>query len=213
MTSEWGATKKHIPVLQEDVLSYLAVKPDGIYLDGTLGLGGHASAVQKQLSPKGLLVGFDGDEEAVRHCEKLLSPSCHLVQAPYDTFPQHLSSLTIQALDGMLLDLGMSSFQLDTPARGFAYRTEGPLDMRFDENGPTTARQIINNWPVSELKNLFKEAGEKRRASAIATAIAKARDSNPVYTTSDLTRIIKSVVGDHAATKTLSAFSRPSAWW
>ena len=204
MTSEWGATKKHIPVLQEDVLSYLAVKPDGIYLDGTLGLGGHASAVQKQLSPKGQLVGFDGDEEAVRHCEKLLSPSCHLVQAPYDTFPQHLSSLSIQAVDGMLLDLGMSSYQLDTPARGFAYRTEGPLDMRFDENGTTTARHIVNSWPVSELKKLFKETGEERRAFAIATAIAKVRDSNPVDTTSDLTHIIKSVVGDHAATKTLS---------
>jgi len=205
VTSEWDAAKKHhISVLKEEVLSYLAVKPDGIYLDGTVGLGGHASAVQSQLSPKGCLVGFDGDKEAVRHCEKLLSPSCHLLQAPYDTFPQHLSSLKIQKLDGMLLDLGISSYQLDTPARGFAYRTEGPLDMRFDGSGSTTARHIVNRWPVSELKKLFKETGEERRASAISNAIAKVRDSNPVETTSDLTHIIKRVVSDHTVTKTLS---------
>ena len=96
--------------------------------------------------------------------KKMLSPSCHLAQAPYDTFPQHLSSFSIQAVDGMLLDLGMSSYQLDTPARGFAYRTEGPLDMRFDKNGPTTARHIINSWPVSELKKSVLKRPERSGA-------------------------------------------------
>lgn len=204
MASEWEDTKKHIPVLKETVLSYLAVRPDGVYLDGTIGLGGHASAVQRLLSPNGRLIGLDGDKEAVRFCEQTLPPSCHLVHAPYDTFPDHLSSLGIAQVDGMLLDLGVSSLQLDTPERGFAYRSDGPLDMRFDTGNPITAHHILNTSPVEELIRIFREYGEERRSFAIAHTLSKARKLTPVESTAALAEIVRKIADPRQAVKSLS---------
>ena len=204
MESGWGSTKQHIPVLQDGVLSYLQVHPDGIYLDCTLGLGGHASAVQKLLSAKGRLIGFDGDKEAVKHCRQRLSPSCHLVHASYDTFPTHLAALGIQQVDGMLLDLGISTYQLDTPERGFSYRSDGPLDMRFDVTASTSASDIVNGWSHQELKKLFRDYGEERRGAAISSAIVEARKKRRIASTGQLAKIIESVVGTYASNKSLS---------
>jgi len=186
------------------VLSYLQVQPDGIYLDCTIGMGGHASAVQNLLSAKGQLIGFDGDKEAVKHCRQNLSPSCHLIHAPYNTFPNHLADLGVQQIDGMLLDLGISSYQLDNPIRGFSYRSNGPLDMRFDVNASTSASDIVNSWSRQELKKLFKDYGEERRGAAIASAIVDVRKKRQIAYTGQLAQIIESVVGSYVSTKSLS---------
>ena len=204
MESGWGGTNQHIPVLLDAVLSYLRVRPDGIYLDCTVGLGGHASALQELLSPNGQLIGLDGDKEAVKHCRLRLSPSCHLVHAPYDTFPTHLVELGIKQVDGMLIDLGISSYQLDTAGRGFSYRNDGPLDMRFDVDAPISARDIVTGWSKDQLRKLFREYGEERRASAIAAAVVDTRGKKAIESTGQLAQIIESVVGTHASTKTLS---------
>ena len=138
MSQEWQfATKTHIPVMPKEVLSYLNVQKDGVYVDGTIGLGGHSQLILSQLSDKGRLIGFDRDEEALEICKKRLSPhrsSLSLFNKSYDKINSILDSLEIQKVNGILLDLGLSSFQLNSKDRGFSYKTNCELDMRFDRS-------------------------------------------------------------------------------
>jgi len=196
----------HIPVLKKEVLSYLKITTDGIYLDGTVGLGGHAQAVLAALSDKGRLIGLDSDAEALKRCHVRLShaSSYHLFHDSYRNFPAHLKSLGIREVDGMILDLGLSSLQLDSPQRGFSYRQEGPLDMRFDVTSPLTAEEIINGWNESDLVRILYEYGEERRAKRIVNSIIAKRGHAPVRTTLDLRRIIADVTPERYLTKTLS---------
>ena len=200
----WKNTEIHIPVLKNTVLSYLNVIPDGTYLDGTVRLGVHSFAIQNLLSRNGKLIGLDGDEEAVKFSKHRLSPSHHLFQGSYDTFPTFLPSIGVQSFDGMLLDLGMSSFQLDTPQRGFSHRKDGPLDMRFNNNSSISAHQIVNDWPFEELKRIFRKYGGEFRASAISLAIINARKEGSIESTLNLSEIINSAVSKQNLIKTKS---------
>jgi 16S rRNA (cytosine1402-N4)-methyltransferase len=200
----WKNTKTHIPVLKNAVISYLSVVPDGTYLDGTVGLGGHSFAIQNLLSQNGKLIGLDGDEEAVKFSKQRLSPSYHLFQGSYDTFPIFLPSIGVQSFDGMFLDLGMSSFQLDTPQRGFSHRKDGPLDMRFNINNSISAHQIVNDWSFEELKRIFRKYGGEFRAASISLAIINARKEGSIESTLNLSEIIKSAIGKQNLIKTRS---------
>jgi len=196
----------HIPVLKDEVLNLLNLHPDGIYLDGTIGCGGHASAIQARLSDKGILIGLDGDEEAIKYTKKVLSASspCHLFHDSYDNFPTHLKSLGFQKVDGMLLDLGLSSHQIDTANRGFSYQVNGPLDMRFNRSSTLTARKIVNQFEESKLRKIIWQFGEERFSAKIAQAIVKHRKAQPVNTTFELRDIVSSVIHQRYLFKSLS---------
>ena len=196
----------HIPVLKKEVFSCLRIRPNGIYLDGTVGLGGHAQAVLAALSNKGQLIGLDSDGEAIKRCHSRLShaSSCHLFHGSYSNFPVHLESLGICEVDGMFLDLGLSSFQLDSPQRGFSYRQDGPLDMRFDVTAPLTAEGIVNDWNEDDLVQILQKYGEERRAKRLVKAIIEKRGGSAVRTTLDLRSIISEVTPERYLTKTLS---------
>lgn len=195
----------HIPVLRDEAIAYLNVCPDGVYVDGTLGLGGHARAILSRLTRKGQLLAFDSDGEAVARCEDLkASPNCRLFQASYDTLPDLLRRLAIPPVDGILLDLGLSSFQLDTPNRGFSFRWDGPLDMRFDRNNAVTAETLVNDATREELAGILRRFGEERKAGRIADAIVRVRGKRRLTTTGDLRAlVVKAVPGPHT-TKSLA---------
>ncbi|MEE9166498.1 MAG: 16S rRNA (cytosine(1402)-N(4))-methyltransferase RsmH [Candidatus Neomarinimicrobiota bacterium] len=196
----------HTPVLKKEVVHHLRIRPEGIYLDGTIGSGGHASAIQSRLSEEGILVGLDVDEEAIRHCRTAYSASsnCHLFNGSYDNFPQYLLSLGVEQVDGMLLDLGLSSHQIESPDRGFSHQIEGPLDMRFDVSSPLTAEEIMNRWDEDKLRDVIWKLGEERQAAGIARIIVKRRKLKPMTTTFDLRDAVLSVVIGRYARKSLS---------
>ncbi len=207
MTQVWTSNKAfHIPVLKDQIVQFLNIRRNGIYLDGTLGLGGHSAEIISILSKKGAFVGFDRDEEAIIRCKTSLpaSSKCHLVCASYDQFPQFLESINIKGVDGILLDLGISSMQLDSPERGFSYRMDGPLDMRFNRKNSITAKDILNTKDETYLAEIFRKYGEERNAKKIAKKIVDIRMTSPLTTTLDLKNIIQSVSGDSFLTKTLS---------
>lgn len=187
-------------------MDYLSIRPSGIYLDGTVGLGGHTSAIQSRLSKSGIVVGLDGDAEALERCRKSLPrrPTLHLFHDSYDNFPRHLHSLRIPEVDGMLIDLGLSSHQLDSPSRGFSYRADGPLDMRFDRSASLTARQIVNDYSERDLARMIRELGEERRAGQIARALVRARKRGAITTTFQLREAVAAAVNRRTLTKTLS---------
>ncbi|MFQ6617033.1 MAG: 16S rRNA (cytosine(1402)-N(4))-methyltransferase RsmH [Fidelibacterota bacterium] len=207
MNETWSPDNpSHLPVLKEEVLEYLNIQPSGFYLDGTVGLGGHTSAIQSRLSKNGVVVGLDGDAGALERCRTSLPsrPTLHLFHDSYDNFPRHLRSLQIERVDGMLLDLGLSSHQLDSPVRGFSYRIDGPLDMRFDLSNPRTARRIVEESTGDELTRLILELGEERRARQIARALVRARKREPITTTFQLRDVVGSALDRRTRTKSLS---------
>tara|TARA_B100000315_G_scaffold62791_1_gene57002 strand:- start:14581 stop:15483 length:903 start_codon:yes stop_codon:yes gene_type:complete len=189
-----------------EVIKLLNITPDGIYLDGTIGLGGHAQAIVSHLSPKGLLLGLDGDAEALNYSKKNLTASCkiHLFNDSYSNFTHYLDPLNIREFDGMILDLGLSSFQLDTPERGFSYRFNGPLDMRFKKDSGINGVHIVNQWNERELSKLFKTYGEEHNSKAIAKSIVGCRVKQPIKTTFQLCDAVKQVVSPVQINKTLS---------
>ena len=155
----------HIPVLAKEAAELLLRKPDGVYVDGTLGLGGHAAYFLSLLGPQARLFGFDKDEEAlVMARTRVNDPRLTAVHASYTQAPQVLREAGLDGADGVLFDLGLSSYQLDNPARGFSLLRDGPLDMRFDLSAPLTAAQIVNEWPLSELERILNEYGEEKNA-------------------------------------------------
>ena len=194
----------HVPVMSTETIKYLNPKSDGIYIDGTIGAGGHANQILSMLSPKGKLIGIDRDEEALKICEKRFSSFKNLVSlhhTSYDNIKKILDELGIQKVDGMLLDLGLSSLQLDSESRGFSFKKNGRIDMRFDKNQDTTAADLIKSLSESELADIIFQFGEERRSRRISKAI---KQSPKLLTTNDIKEAIRKSTPPHHRNKTLA---------
>ena len=205
----------HVSVLLKETVEQLNIRPDGIYVDGTLGGGGHAYEVLRRLSPKGRLIGIDQDADAIKAAgERLLEFGSRvtIVRSNYCNMRLELQKLGIDRVDGILLDLGVSSFQLDSAERGFTYREDAPLDMRMDRRQAKTARDIVNEYSEQELFRVIRDYGEDKFAKNIAKHIAAARAIKPIETTGELVEIIRRAIpakvrmnGGHPAKKTFQA--------
>lgn len=186
----------HVSVLLEECIEGLAIKPDGIYVDGTLGGAGHSSRIAAKLTT-GRLIGIDRDNVALEAAAERLRPfedRVTLVHANFCDMDQALQGLGIDKVDGILLDLGVSSPQLDDGQRGFSYMTDAPLDMRMNGEDARDARQIVNTWSYEELKRILYDYGEERFAPRIAAAICRRREQAPIETTLELVDVIKSAM-------------------
>ena len=185
---------KHIPVLLNETIEGLNIKPDGTYIDLTLGRAGHSSEILKRLNKDGLLIGVDQDKEAIEESNKRLSKiasNYKLVKSNFVNFDDILTSLNIDKVDGVLMDLGVSSPQFDESSRGFSYRYDAPLDMRMDVEQRLTAKEVVNSYSEGELRKIFYEYGEDKYSASIAHNIVKAREVKPIETTFELVEIIK----------------------
>ena len=190
----------HVPVLLQECLGALNIRPDGIYVDGTLGRAGHSLEIVKRLTT-GRLIGIDRDETAIAAAQERLADyrdRVTLVHSNFDRIGDILAELHIDGADGMLFDLGVSSPQLDDAERGFSYMHDAPLDMRMDRTAYLTARQVVNGWSYEELRRILFEYGEERYASAIARRIVQSREQQPIETTLELVDIIKSAMPPQA---------------
>lgn len=207
---------EHKSVLLEETVDSLNIKPDGIYVDGTLGGGGHAFEVCSRLGEKGRLIGIDQDADAIRAASERLSvfgDRVTVVRNNYVNIAEVLASLGIEKVDGIYLDLGVSSYQLDTAERGFTYREEdAPLDMRMDQRGSETAADIVNTYSESELYRIIRDYGEDRFAKNIAKHIVKRRQEKPFETAGELAETIQAAIparvratGGHPAKRTFQA--------
>jgi 16S rRNA (cytosine1402-N4)-methyltransferase len=185
----------HLPVLLEEVMDYLDIKRKGIYVDCTLGLGGHSLEILKR-NPKAYLIGFDIDEMSLLKAKESLSPYTDRVKLYHSDF-RYIPDLKIDfsKIKGILLDLGISSFQLDSPERGFSFNQDGPLDMRMDLRNKITAHKIINKYPENRLAQVFREYGELRQARRLAKEIASLRKSEKIEKTTQLRRIVERICG------------------
>lgn len=186
----------HIPVLLHECIDNLNIRPDGIYVDGTLGMGGHSEQIAGRLTT-GTLIGIDRDETAIARAGARLAPFGERVQLVHGNFRDTaaiLDRLGIDAVDGMLFDLGVSSPQLDETQRGFSYMHDAPLDMRMDATSGLSAWNVVNEWPENELKRILYEYGEERYAPRIAGAIVRARAQRPISTTLELVDVIRSAM-------------------
>lgn len=206
-----GSDAGHVPVLLAEALELLAVRPGGTYVDGTVGLGGHAAAVLRASSPDGRLLGLDRDGETLARARARLAEfggRVRLEQGDYREIPERLAG---EKTDGILLDLGVSSAQLDDAGRGFSFQAEGPLDMRMDRSAGTTAADLVNRMRESELADLIYEYGEEPASRRIARAIVFARERQPIETTTELADIVRRAAprrrpgGLHPATRTFQA--------
>lgn len=206
---------KHTSVLLTETIENLSIRPSGIYLDGTLGGGGHACEVAKRLTEGGRLIGIDQDEDAIAAAGERLLPyqeRVTLVRDNYVNAPQILGGLGISQVDGILLDLGVSSYQLDNEERGFSYRYDTALDMRMDKRQALSAREIINGYSEAELYRVIRDYGEEQFAKNIAKHIAAVRKDKPIETTGELNEIIKAAIpakmraaGGHPSKRTFQA--------
>ena len=188
---------KHIPIMLEEVIEGLDIKPDGIYVDGTLGGGGHSYEIAKRLVSGGRLIGIDQDEAAIKAAGARLSgfgDRVTIVRINYAQMVSVLQSLGIEQVDGILLDLGVSSHQLDNAERGFSYMEDAPLDMRMDRRQEKTAGDIVNFYSQAELIRIIRDYGEDKFAAKIAAKIIGFRENKPVETTGELAEIIKSAI-------------------
>jgi 16S rRNA (cytosine1402-N4)-methyltransferase len=200
----------HVPVLLAEALELLAVRPGALCVDGTVGLGGHAAALLRASAPDGRLVGFDRDGETLAAAQARLAefgPRVRLEHADYREIPDRLAG---ESPDAILLDLGVSSLQLDDPGRGFSFQAEGPLDMRMDRSFGTTAADLVNRMRESDLADLIFEYGEEPASRRIARAIVRAREAKPIETTTELADIVRRAAarrrpGLHPATRTFQA--------
>lgn len=186
----------HIPVLLEECIKYLNIKPDGIYVDGTLGMGGHSEAILQRLTT-GRLISIDRDTYAIERATERLAPYADrltIVHGNFRDLPEILDEQGVDLVDGMLFDLGVSSPQLDEGGRGFSYMVGAPLDMRMDKSDNIDAWFIVNRWPEDKICRILRDYGEERHAARIARAIAKHRQEQEVKTTLELVDIIKSAM-------------------
>ena len=191
----------HVPILLDSVLDQLKIKPDGCYMDGTVGGAGHSSEILKRLGEGGRLVCLDQDRTAVEVARERLSAisdRASVVKTNYVNFETVLQDLKIDRLDGILLDLGVSSYQLDNGERGFSYRMDAPLDMRMDQDTPETAKDIVNNYSEAELTRILREYGEEPFARQIARNICRAREKKEIATTFELNELIRSSISARA---------------
>ncbi len=207
---------KHTSVLYEEAIENLCIDAHGVYVDGTLGGGGHSSGICSKLDQKGILIGIDRDRDALTAAEERLKPYCcdkRFLQGNYSDIKDLLAGEDIQEIQGAVLDLGVSSFQLDNPHRGFSYMQDAPLDMRMDaQSGGLTARDIVNDYDKEEIAEIIRKYGEERWASRIADFIVKYRKTSSIDTTFQLVDIIKAAVpaaarrdGPHPAKRTFQA--------
>ncbi|MGF6375299.1 16S rRNA (cytosine1402-N4)-methyltransferase [Clostridiales Family XIII bacterium PM5-7] len=206
---------KHTSVLLAQCIDNLNIKPDGIYVDGTLGGGGHSAAICEKLSENGTLIGIDRDTDALDAAtERLKSYSCKklFAQSNYAEIKSVLRELSIEKIDGALLDLGVSSFQLDNHQRGFSYMQDAPLDMRMSQDDGFTAYEVVNQYDQKELTRIISKYGEEKWASRIASFVVTARKTKPIETTFELVDIIKAAIpakarrdGPHPAKRTFQA--------
>lgn len=186
----------HVSVLLDECIEALNIKPEGIYVDGTLGGAGHSSRIAAKLTT-GRLIGIDRDTVALTAAEKRLEPYMDrvtLVHSDFSELKNVLSRLNIEKVDGILLDLGVSSPQLDDGARGFSYMADAPLDMRMNREDPVTAHTVVNTWPYEELRRILYDYGEERYAPQIAAAICRRREERAIETTLELVDIIRSAM-------------------
>ena len=206
----------HYSVLLNETIEQLNIRPDGIYVDGTLGGGGHSYQILKRLSEKGRLIGIDQDADAIRAAGERLSEfqdRLTIIRSNYANMKEELHAIGVERVDGIVLYLGVSSFQLDTPERGFTYRDpDAPLDMRMDDRNPLTAKDIVNDYSEMELFRIIRDYGEDKFAKNIAKHIAKERQKKPIETAGELTEIIRAaipmkvqVTGGHPAKRTFQA--------
>jgi len=205
-----SAAPEHITVLLAEAVDALAVRPAGIYIDGTFGRGGHSRAILARLGEHGRVVAFDRDPAAIEAGRALADPRLTLVHAPFSAFGAELDRLGVGEVDGVLLDLGVSSPQLDEPARGMSFRFDAPLDMRMDTSRGQTVADWLAAASVAEITGVLRDYGEERFAHAIAKAIAAARSGEPVATTRQLAAIVEKAVrtrepGQHPATRSFQA--------
>ena len=206
---------KHKSVLLEETIEGLRVKPEGIYVDGTLGGAGHAVEVCKKLSAKGRFIGIDQDQDAIVAASERLAAykdRVTIIRSNYCYMVNELKNLGIHQVDGIVLDLGVSSYQLDNEERGFTYRVDAPLDMRMDQRQSRTAADIINGYEEKELYRIIRDYGEDKFAKNIAKHIVAARQEKPINTTGELTEIIRRAIpmkiqaaGGHPAKRTFQA--------
>lgn len=206
---------EHTSVLLEETIECLQIKPDGTYVDGTLGGGGHSDRIAAALSRDGRLFGIDQDEAAIEAAGKRLEPyrdRVMLIRDNYCNARQALAQIGVQGVDGILLDLGVSSFQLDNSERGFSYRYDTALDMRMDQRQSLTARDIINQYTEMELYRVIRDYGEEQFAKNIAKHIVRAREDKAIETTGELNEIIKAAIpakmraaGGHPSKRTFQA--------
>jgi len=207
---------KHYSVLLNETIENLNIKPDGIYVDGTLGGGGHAYQVALRLSEKGRLIGIDQDADAIAAAGERLKEfgdKITIIRSNYANMKEELHRIGVEKVDGIVLDLGVSSFQLDTPERGFTYRDENaPLDMRMDDRQSLTAKDIVNGYSEMDLYRIIRDYGEDKFAKNIAKHIVQERAKKPIETTGELTEVIRAsipmkvqVTGGHPAKRTFQA--------
>ena len=207
---------KHYSVLLNETIENLNIKPDGIYVDGTLGGGGHAYQVASRLSEKGRLIGIDQDADAIAAAGERLKEfggKITIIRSNYANMKEELHRIGVEKVDGIVLDLGVSSFQLDTPERGFTYRDENaPLDMRMDDRQSLTAKDIVNGYSEMDLYRIIRDYGEDKFAKNIAKHIVQERAKKPIETTGELTEVIRAsipmkvqVTGGHPAKRTFQA--------
>lgn len=206
---------EHIPVLFEETMELLNVKPGGIYIDGTLGGAGHSMEIARRMMPDGVLIGIDQDENAIRAASERLQAYGRQVRIVHDNFKNMKAisrELGLKGVDGILLDIGVSSHQLDEEERGFSYMHDGPLDMRMDRSGDRTAEEIINSAAEQELTRIIKEYGEEKWAARIAKFIVDERKKDRIASTLQLVEIIKKAIpaaarreGGHPAKRTFQA--------
>ena len=205
----------HEPIMLEEVIDGLRIRPGGIYVDGTLGGAGHSDRIAERLNEKGMLIGIDQDGDAIAAASKRLNKygeKVRIVRSNYAAMRSVLEGMNIHRVNGILLDLGVSSYQLDNAERGFSYREDAPLDMRMDQRNARTARDIVNDCSEKELYHIIRNYGEDKFAKNIARHIAARRKEKTIETTGELTEIIKAAIpakvrarGGHPAKKTFQA--------
>lgn len=204
----------HVSVLLNETIEGLNIKPDGIYADGTLGGAGHSYQIASKLNGLGRLIGFDQDEDAITASTERLKEfkNVTIVRSNYRNMKEELNNRGIEKVDGILLDLGVSSYQLDTVSRGFSYKEEAPLDMRMDNRNEVTARDIVNNYSQGDLFRIIRDYGEDKFAANIAKHIVMNREAKPIETTTELAEIVKAAIpmkfrkqGGHPAKQTFQA--------
>ncbi len=196
---------KHIPIMLNECIENLNIKPNGIYVDGTLGGAGHSSEIVKRLSSDGLLIGIDRDTEALEASKKRLSSynNVKYVWGRHEEIKRHVNELGIEKVDGILLDLGVSSYQIDEACRGFSYTKNAELDMRMNKEQDLTASDVVNSYSESDLERIFFEYGEEKFSKKIANRIIKCRETEQIKTTYELADLIRSCVPNKVAIDSL----------
>ncbi len=201
----------HVPVLPAECIEFLNIQPDSIIVDGTFGGGGHSKLILQQLDDTGMLIAFDRDPKAVEIAKTTLPDNATLVASNYADMPEQLAALNIEKVDGILLDLGLSSDQLNDQERGFSFQSNGPLDLRFNGSAGEPAYRLVNRLGEKHLADLIYEFGEERFSRRIARKICESRHANPIESASDLARLVRSCVPRQAkqnidpATRTFQA--------